>query len=141
MAEENRNDAAKTETKPSPLFGKKIVIVEDDAFLGGVILRHMLKDNIKAMLLTTGEGAAETIKKEMPDAVVLDIFLPGVTGLDILDMLRKDSATDKLPVLVVSNTDQAQDREKVKKLNAAFLIKALVTPSKIVDSLVEVMKK
>lgn len=122
-------------TTPSPLMDKKIMIVEDDKFIGDILLREALKNHKNCKLITSGEEAAEVLKKELPDILVLDIFLPGINGLDLLDALRKEEMTKKLPVMVVSNTDQAKDRERAKSLDAGFFLKAAMTPSEIIKEM------
>ncbi|MES2087559.1 MAG: response regulator [Patescibacteria group bacterium] len=117
----------------SVISGKKVVIVEDDVFLGKLLAKHLQQSGMKVFLIDRGDGAQEIIKSDVPDLLVLDIFLPGVNGLDLLESLRKDPVTKNLAVLIVSNTDQVQDRERAKSLNASFLTKALVTPMSIVE--------
>ena len=92
----------------------------------------MVDSNIDVTLLATGEGALEALKSNMPDILILDILLPGINGIDLLGTIRRDPVTKNLPVLVVSNTDQAESRAKVAALGGHFLIKAMVTPSSIV---------
>lgn len=127
------NTTAIPNTSAGALVGKKVIIVEDDVFIGGTLLRHMMSQKINATLITTGEGAFDTIKKEMPDILILDINLPGMNGLDILALVRKDPVTAKMLVMVVSNTNEKNERDQAKNLGAIFLVKALVTPENIVE--------
>ncbi len=123
----------------SSLTNKKVLIIEDDVFLGGILLRHMMDQKINAKLFTTGENAIENIKKDVPDILLLDILLPGLNGLDLLELIRKDEQIKNLPVLIVSNTDQPQDLERVKKSGAIFMLKALATSENIVDKIKEIL--
>lgn len=130
-----------TQSTPSgTLFGKKVLIIEDDVFLGGILLRHMIDEKIDAKLFTTGENAIENIKKDIPSILILDILLPGLNGLDILEAMRKDELLMSVPVIVVSNTDQAKDLERAKNAGAIFMLKALATSENIVDKIKEVLK-
>jgi DNA-binding response OmpR family regulator len=117
------------------LIDKKVLIIEDDAFLGGIILRHMLDAKISAKLVASGDKALEAIKSDIPDVLILDIMLPGLSGVDILDLIKKDQSLKKMLVIVVSNTDQAKDLAKVKEFGAKFLMKALATPANIVEEI------
>lgn len=126
-------------TPSSTLFGKKVLIIEDDVFLGGILLRHMIDEKIDVKLITTGENAIENIKKDIPSILILDILLPGMNGLDILEAMRKDELLVNIPVIVVSNTDQANDLERAKKAGAIFMLKALATSENIVDKIKEVL--
>lgn len=125
----------------STLAGQKVLIIEDDVFLGGILLRHMIDEKINAKLFTTGENAIENIKKDIPSILILDILLPGLNGLDILEAMRKDELLVNLPVIIVSNTDQPKDLERAKNAGAIFMLKALATSENIVDKIKEVLLK
>ncbi len=119
--------------------GKKILIVEDDVFLGDVIVAAVAKYGALVTSAVSGEAAVESVKVSIPDAIILDIYLSGIKGLDFLENLRKDPLTEKVPVVVVSNTSQEEDRARAKSLKADFLIKAMVTPKAIIKHLYEML--
>ncbi len=123
----------------SPIADIKIMIVEDDKFIGDILLREVLKNHKNCELISSGEEALEALKRELPDILILDIFLPGINGLDLLDSLRKEERTKNLKVLVVSNTDQTKDRERAKNLGAFFFLKAAMTPSEIVKEMEKIL--
>lgn len=135
----DNNDSVQS-TPSSTLFGKKVLIIEDDVFLGGILLRHMIDEKIDAKLFITGENALENIKKDIPSILILDILLPGMNGLDILEAMRKDELLLNIPVIIVSNTDQAKDLERAKNAGAIFMLKALATSENIVDKIKEVLQ-
>lgn len=114
---------------------KKVFIVEDDEFLSSILLNKITNDKIQVSLFKSGAKALEALQSEIPDLLVLDIFLPDVRGTEVLEAVRKDERTKKLRVLVVSNTDKANDKVLVKQLGAEFLLKALVTPKEIVEKI------
>ncbi len=120
---------------------KKVLIIEDDAFLGGILYRYMVDMKINVNLVTTGEGALEAIKNDTPTIIILDIFLPGMNGLDLLENFRKSKISEKIPVLIVSNTDQVRDRERAEGLGAEILLKAVVTPANILEKLYQMLSK
>lgn len=128
------------ELKKSSAEGKKVLLIEDDMFLGDILLNHMLKQGIKATLLNTGENALENIKKNVPDVLLLDIYIPGMNGLDLLASIRKDEQLKDLKVIVVSNTDQQTERDRATSLGAKFMTKAVVTPGNIVSEIEAFLK-
>jgi DNA-binding response OmpR family regulator len=111
---------------------KKVVLIEDDAMLGGIILNHLRAELLDAKLITTGTNAFEALKADVPEVIVLDIFLPGVNGIELLEMIRKDDATKNIKVLVVSNSSENKHRDIVTNLGASFMVKAAVNPAFIV---------
>jgi DNA-binding response OmpR family regulator len=120
-------------------IGKKVVIVEDDVFLGQVLADRMKAAKMDARLFPNAEEALEAIRKDLPDIMLLDIFLPGMNGLDALQQIRKDAHMKTLPVIIVSNTDEAKDRQRSLDLGAKFLIKGASTPDDIVHYVIDSM--
>ncbi len=137
--DQNTNDNSVAPEKKSPLSGKKVLIIEDDALIGSILYNHLLKDGIAVTLLKTGEDGLQFLRDTMPDIVLLDIFLPGINGLDLLEGLRKDDKTKELKVLVLSNTDQLKDRTRAQENKAEFLVKAGVMPTDIVKKIAEML--
>lgn len=119
---------------------KKVFIVEDDTFLGKMLVQDM-SESIQTTLYQNGEEVLTALQTTLPDLLVLDIFLPGINGLDLLEQLRKDEHTKNLKVIVVSNTDELKDRERATSLGATFLIKAMTDPRDIVDAVINELKK
>lgn len=112
---------------------KDVYIVEDDVFLGQLLHEQFKSSGFNTELITSGDKVLGIVQKKVPDLLLLDIFLPGMNGLDVLDQLRKDKDTKHVRVIVVSNTDQIDSRTRAKDLGADFLMKAGTTPDGIVD--------
>lgn len=126
---------------PMKLTGKKIAIVEDDKFLGGIISKKISSEGGITTLISNGELAVATVTKEMPDVLLLDLLLPGMSGFDILKELRHNEATKKLPVIVFSNLGSKEDMVRAQALGAtAFLIKATFDVNSIANELLKVIK-
>lgn len=125
----------------SSLKGKKIFIIEDDVFLGGILSQRIAAETTDLKLFKNGEDALAAMAKETPDIVLLDILLPGMDGFKVLENIRGNEKTKKIPVLIVSNTSQLENKEKAKGMGAEFLLKALVTPYEIVEQVKKMLAK
>lgn len=125
----------------TPFTGKVVYIVEDDVFLGKVLSQKVEEAKIVPRRFINSEDALAALKTERPHLILLDIFLPGMNGLDALGLMRKDENTRDIPVIVVSNTDEAKDREAALNLGAKFLIKAATTPDEIIEHVYDALKK
>jgi CheY-like chemotaxis protein len=131
-----------SEVEALPNFeGKKIFIVEDDVFLGKVLSQRVEESKITPKRFITSEEALEALKTETPDLILLDIFLPGMNGLEALKLMRQEENSKNIPVIVVSNTDEAVHRETALGLGAKFLIKAATTPDEIIEHVFDALKK
>ena len=87
-----------------------VVIVEDDPNFAGVLKDYARDYGYNVTVVDDGAIAVETIRDIQPDAVILDIMLPGKDGWQILRELKKDSATFHIPVHLMSAGDVAANR-------------------------------
>jgi two-component system copper resistance phosphate regulon response regulator CusR len=100
--------------QPSQRTLGQVLIVEDDPRLGDVLVSTINRQGYEAMLATAGEDAFFLIHKARPDAVVLDLTLPGRSGLEILEQIRAEGIDVK--VLILTSHNSVEDR--VAGLNA-----------------------
>jgi len=113
--------------------GTKIVIVEDDKFLGGLVSKKIIEEGANVKYVETGEAAPQVIEAEIPDLVFLDLLLPGMSGFDVLSWVRKNDKTKNIPVVILSNLGERGDIQKGLELGAtSFLIKASMTVDSII---------
>jgi len=99
-------------TKPTDDNGKDplVIIVEDDKNFAGILQDYARDHGYNSILASEGTGAVELIKENLPDAVILDIMLPGKDGWQILKELKQDEATMHIPVHLMSAGDVAAKR-------------------------------
>ncbi len=104
---------------------KKIVIVEDEAFLLSSLAKRFTGEGFTVFPVKSGKDARETALREHPDAMLLDIILPDVDGLEILRKLRKDAWGKTMLVIVLSNVKSADRVSEAMELGVTdFLVKA-----------------
>ena len=121
---------------------KSILIVEDDKFLRELLTRKLETVGFKTSTAIDGQEALKKIKEELPQLILLDLILPGIDGFSILEQIKKDSLTNKIPVIILSNLGQKEEVEKGLKLGADdYLIKAHFTPNDIIEKIKEVLGK
>ncbi len=112
---------------------KKILSVEDDAFLRDLLAQKFSSENFHMLYAKTGEEALELAEKELPDIILLDIVLPNMTGFEVLEKLRANTATANIPVVFLSNLGQQSDLDKAVALGAKeFIVKANFSLEEIV---------
>jgi len=86
---------------------KLIFLVDDDAKLRKLLVKFLKEYGFVLREFPDGSGVTEAIAQEQPDAVILDIMLPGESGLDILRRIRRESA---LPVIMLTAKGEDDDR-------------------------------
>jgi two-component system response regulator QseB len=86
----------------------RILLVEDDPILGDGIKTGLKQDQYNVDWLTNGNQASQALNSDSYDVLLLDLNLPGKSGLDILKQLR--SRNDSIPVLILTAHDSIDDR-------------------------------
>jgi CheY-like chemotaxis protein len=101
----------------------KIMLVEDnegDAVLAGEALKFIKSDS-ELIHVYNGDEAFEHLfdkNRVRPDLIMLDLNLPGMNGIEILQVLKKDPSTEKIPVIVFSTSSSENDISACYKLKA-----------------------
>ena len=90
----------------------KVLIIEDDRAICSFMRRVLEANGYEALIVNTGREAISLLASHCPDVVILDLGLPDMDGLDVLQQLRSWSL---MPVVVVSA--RADEREKVRALD------------------------
>lgn len=125
----------KSATKP------QILLVEDDAFLIGIYATKLELEGFEVLQAKDGEAGLGAAQKESPDVILLDILMPKLDGFQVLEALKKDAKTKKIPVVLLSNLGQKDDVERGKALGATdYLIKAHFVPSETVQKIKHILK-
>jgi two-component system cell cycle response regulator DivK len=88
-----------------------IAVVEDNAD-NRLLLQAILEDSYSLTQYETGIEALERLPDEIPDLVLLDISLPGMDGMEVLQHMRADARLRKIPVIALTAHAMAGDRER-----------------------------
>lgn len=117
---------------------RKVLVVEDDYFLAKIYKIKLAKENIDAEISSDGEEALALIKKEKPALILLDMVLPGMSGFEILEEIRKDDSLKKIPVIILSNLGQDADIERGRELGVIdYLVKSDISIHDVVKKIKE----
>lgn len=107
---------------------KTVFIVEDDEFVSEVYKEKLSLEGFRVMLEGDGSRVVESLRKDRPDIVLLDLVVPGKDGFQILQEIREDERLRSLPVIVMSNLSQDQDIARAAALGASeYVVKANVS--------------
>ncbi|MFT9144583.1 MAG: response regulator, partial [Acetobacter orientalis] len=86
-----------------------ILVVEDDPALSRLICYNLEKQGYEVRLATEGQAALDQVARRMPDLVLLDWMLPGVSGIEVCRRLREQAKTRTLPIIMLSARGQETD--------------------------------
>lgn len=113
---------------------KFILLVEDEAILADIVQRKLIQSGYEVDLATDGEEGLQKIMTRKPDLLLLDVLLPKKNGYQILEFLRAHEDTKNIPVLVISNSGQPVEIDRMLELGICdYLIKAEFTPQEVLE--------
>ncbi|HLA13516.1 MAG TPA: response regulator, partial [Gemmatimonadaceae bacterium] len=100
---------------------RTVLIVENDQNFARVLLDMARDKGFKAVVELDGEAGLTAAREVRPDAITLDVDMPGMNGLEVLDRLKRDPETRHIPVHIISGVEQK--REGLKAGAMAYLTK------------------
>lgn len=116
-----------------------IFFVDDDKFLLDMYALKFSKNNFEVHTAQGPEDALKIVRGGLdPDILLLDVVMPGMDGLELLQTMRKENLIKKAVVIMLTNQGLPDDVIRAKSLNVdGYIIKATTIPSEVMS---EVMK-
>lgn len=119
----------------------KILIVDDDKFLLNMYSIKFQKEKFEVTVASDGQEALKKLQDGfVPDAIVLDIVMPVMDGLEFLEKMRGENLAKDATLLILSNQGQSSDIEKAKRLGIdGYIVKATTIPSEVVTEVLRML--
>ncbi|MGW8265931.1 MAG: response regulator [Longimicrobiales bacterium] len=111
---------------------KRVLVVEDEPDIAALIAYQLTRDGFRVETAATGHDALGAINREIPDLVVLDRMLPGVSGDEVLQTLRQEKATRSVPILILTAKKEQEDRITGLELGADDYLTKPFSPRELV---------
>lgn len=121
----------------------RIYLVDDDRFLLDLYAVKFRNAGHDVSAFGGGEELIAALKKEKkaPDAILLDLIMPGMGGFEVLETIRKEGLAKGTKIIILSNQGQDSDIEKAKKLSAdGYIIKASAIPSEVLKETIRIIE-
>lgn len=120
---------------------KKILIVEDEQTLSKALAFKLTSEGFKVLQARDGEEGLESALRNKPDLILLDIIMPKMDGLTMLNKLREDEWGKDVPIFMLTNLSNAEDVDKATKKGVYdYLIKSNWKLGEIVAKIKEELK-
>lgn len=118
---------------------KRVLLVEDDAMIRDAYEEEFKHSGFLVDVAMTADECFVSLKAHRPDIILLDIFLPKESGLEIIDKIKQDALYADIPIIVITNI--FVDREDLARKGVTYsLIKSEVTPGQITEKMVDILK-
>ena len=119
----------------------KILLVEDDPFLLDMYSTKFKEVGFDVVVAQDGEMGIAKAREALPELILLDVVLPKKDGFEVLKVLKSDSSTAKIPVIMLTNLGLDSDVKRGLELGAqSYIIKAHFTPTEVVAKVKDILK-
>jgi CheY-like chemotaxis protein len=113
---------------------KVVLLIDDNPLLNKLYSTELEKRGLEVIDVYSGKEALKAIEEHTPDMVVLDLFMPGIDGIEVLERIRSNPKTQDLKVIILTISDRAEDKSKAEKLGVYdYLIKSDLHISDIIN--------
>ncbi|HLU05712.1 MAG TPA: response regulator [Woeseiaceae bacterium] len=107
-----------------------VLVVDDDPAVRDLMVRYLVKEGFRVRTASTGEEGLELARRLHPDAVTLDLLMPGLDGWSVLTQLKADDTLAEIPVVIVTILD---NKDMGYTLGAADYLTKPVDPQRLVS--------
>lgn len=119
-----------------------ILLVDDDDFIQDVYTTEFEESGLSVETADDGEEGLEKLRSDSFDAVLVDVIMPGMDGLEFLEALREEGLAQSASVIVLSNQGQPDDVESAEAYDIdGYIIKASKVPSEILEEIIDIYQQ
>ena len=102
----------------------KILIVDDDSVSGMILEGYLRPYNYYIHIVNNGENALKWARQFKPDLILMDIMMPGISGFEVCERLKKDKTTQDIPVLFISAlSDPDSHKKSIESGGEGYILK------------------
>ncbi len=112
----------------------RILLVDDDVFLRDMYATKFTEKGDEVVGVGDAKQALDLVQEQPFDVVIMDMVMPGMTGIDLLRAIQETAVGGSVRCIVLSNQGEESDVEKAKECGAVgYIIKAELIPSEVVE--------
>lgn len=117
---------------------KKILLIEDEKIMINLLEKKLTKEGYDISVARDGEEGLIKMRQSKPDLVLLDIVMPKMGGLEVMEEMVKDKELNKIPIIIISNSGQPVELDEAQRLGAKdWLIKTEFDPQEVLDKVIK----
>jgi CheY-like chemotaxis protein len=116
----------------------RILLTEDDPIVAELYRLRLDREGHQVDVATDGQAALEAVRRERPDLILLDIRMPRLSGIAVLEEVRADEQLREIPVVMLTNYSDPAQVQRCRDLGIeAYLVKSRTTPRQLADWIAE----
>ena len=120
---------------------ERILLIEDEADIAEVLQYNLEKEGFAVEVALRGDSGLEALRRQAPDLLLLDLMLPGVDGLEITRLLKRDAGTSRVPIVMLTARGEEVDRIVGLELGADDYISKPFSPREVVLRVKAVLRR
>lgn len=118
-----------------------ILVVDDEPDISALVAYHLAREAYRVRTAASGVEAIRAAELERPDLIILDLMLPGMSGLAVLEELRKRPETQEIPVILLTARKEEQDRIQGLRLGADDYVSKPFSPQELILRVAAVLRR
>lgn len=116
----------------------RILLTEDDPIVAELYRLRLDREGHDVTVAADGQAALEMVRKEPPELILLDIRMPRLSGIAVLEEVRADEQLASIPVVMLTNYSDPAQVQRTRELGIeAYLVKSRTTPRQLADWIAE----
>lgn len=119
---------------------KSVLIIEDEPFIIEALTFLLEREGLELSSYSDGEGCLDVISNIKPDLLILDMMLPNVSGMEILEKIRNSREFSALPVLMLTAKGQVRDREAAEDAGVNIFMTKPFANEEIISNVHKLLK-
>lgn len=119
----------------------KVLIVDDDTTIAGMFGIMLEGEGFRTVVVHGTSSAINVIRREKPDLVLLDVMMPGVSGLELCSFIRREPDLKDLPVVMVSARHRPEDIQLGLDAGATIYLVKPVSRKDLMDGINQALKE
>lgn len=123
------------------MANEKILIVDDEENIRKLVEYNLAKNGYRAVAVATGEEALKLSREILPDLIVLDLMLPGTDGFEVCRLLRSDSRTSTIPIIMLTAKGEDADIVTGLELGADDYVTKPFSPRVLLARIRRILRK
>ncbi len=120
---------------------EKILVVEDEKDISELVQYNLTREGYRVIATDNGEKALDFVKKESPDLLILDLMLPGIDGLEVCKILKRDESTRHIPIIMLTAKGEETDIVVGLQLGADDYVTKPFSPKVLVARIKTILRR
>src|SRR5918999_4173728 len=122
-------------------LGQKILVVEDEPDIRKLVQYNLAQERFKVLEAEDGEQALKIVQRDRPHLLILDLMLPGLSGIELCRILRDCTDTAKLPILMLTAKAGETDRVLGLEMGADDYLTKPFSPRELVARVRAILRR